>query len=77
MINSGILPLVFKNENDYDEISQGDVIEIDNANEQVKNNEEVIIINKSTGKSYTVLLSVSARQRNFLLKGGVLNSLKN
>ena len=77
LINSGILPLVFKNENDYDEITQGDVIEIENANEQVKNNEEITIVNKSTGKTYVVLLSVSDRQRNFLLKGGVLNSLKN
>ena len=36
LINNGILPLVLENEADYDALSQGDALTVDNAREQVR-----------------------------------------
>ena len=76
LINSGILPLVFQNESDYDGISQSDVLVIENAIESVKNCEKVVVKNVTKNTEFAVLLQVSERQRKFLLCGGVLNSIK-
>ncbi|MBQ9625080.1 MAG: aconitate hydratase, partial [Clostridia bacterium] len=75
LINSGILPLVFKDESDYDKIDVNDVLEIKNAREQVLN-EEVTVDNKTKGYSFKTLLNVSDRQRQMLLYGGLLNYTK-
>ena len=77
LINSGILPLVFENETDYDKIDMTDILEISNAIEQVGKQEKITVKNVTKGYEFTALLSVSERQRGFLLAGGVLNSIKN
>src|SRR5476649_1607384 len=39
--NFGILPLVFDNPKDYDKISQGDVLEMNNVRETLKNTDQI------------------------------------
>ncbi len=75
LINSGILPLVFENENDYDAIEMTDILAIENATEQIEN-EKIIVKNVTKNVEFTVILSITDRQRTFLKAGGVLNSLK-
>jgi len=76
LVNAGILPLTFKNEADYDTISQGDEIVIENVKEQIKNGDEIKVLNKTTGKEFIAVLSVSERQKDMLYAGGLLNYTK-
>ncbi len=75
LINSGILPLVFENESDYDAIEMTDILTIENATEQIEN-EKITVKNVTKNVEFTVILSITDRQRTFLKAGGVLNSLK-
>lgn len=76
LVNSGILPLVFKNDTDYDKIDIDDVITIKDARNQI-NNEVVTVENVTKGYTFETVLNVSSRQRQMLLFGGLLNFTKN
>ncbi len=76
LINNGILPLTFSDPQDYDRIDMLDELEIPNAREQilgaVKGN-PVSVTNRTKGYSFDVICSVSDRQAQILLAGGLLN----
>ena len=76
LINSGILPLVFADEADYDRIDQGDVLEIADAPAKVDGNVEFTVANKTKGFAFPVRLEVSARLKEVLKDGGLLNHTK-
>lgn len=76
LINSGILPLVFKDEEDYERIDKGDILEIDNAREQVSRGEAITVKNKTKDYEFEVELNISPRLREVLLAGGLLNYTK-
>ncbi|SHE46925.1 aconitase [Caldanaerobius fijiensis DSM 17918] len=73
LINNGILPLTFVNEEDYDEISQGDVLVLDDAVAQVRSKDNIVIKNITKGKEIIANLDVSDRNRELLIAGGLLN----
>ncbi|HOQ16851.1 MAG TPA: aconitate hydratase [Defluviitaleaceae bacterium] len=75
LINSGILPLTFKNPEDYDKIQEFDELVIENAVEQVKG-DTVVVKNKTQGTQYEMSLEVSERERQMLLAGGKINLIK-
>lgn len=75
LINSGILPLVFKNANDYDDISLGDELYIKDVPLQLQG-EEIIVENRSNGKSYALLHNFSEGDKNLILAGGKINLIK-
>ena len=77
LVNAGILPLVFKNEADYDTIEQGDVIVIENVKQQIENGDVLTAANKTKGTQFEVVLNVSDRQKQMLYAGGLLNFTKN
>ena len=76
LINSGILPLVFKNEADYDDISMGDELAIENAPAQIAAGEEITVKNLTKGSSYVTILVASDRQKEMLYAGGLINYIK-
>lgn len=76
LVNSGILPLVFVNESDYDRISQGDVLEIADARSKVDGTTEFTIADTTKGFSFAVRLDVSGRLKEVLKDGGLLNHTK-
>ena len=74
LINAGILPLTFKNEADYDKISQGDQLVIKNVREAIEKGEtELTLKNKTTGDKITVLCELSGRTKDIILAGGLLD----
>lgn len=75
LVNFGILPLTFTAEADYDQISQGDQLEILNLKEQL-NQEVITVTNKTKGTSFTVQNSLTARQKAIIKAGGLLNFTK-
>lgn len=76
LINAGILPLTFKNAEDYDKVSQFDVLELADVKAKIVNDEQVILTNKTTGDSFEVIPMLSGRSRDILLAGGLLNYTK-
>lgn len=75
LVNAGIVPLVFSNSNDYDKISLGDSLEIQDLRQSVENGSELIVYNKTTGTEIPVFCEISKRQAAILLDGGLLNTV--
>lgn len=76
LINSGILPLVFENEADYDTIDQMDELTVENAAEQIAAGDKITVKNLTKNKEYTMILTVSERQKEMLYAGGLINFIK-
>ncbi len=73
LINSGILPLTFENEADYDKIDLGDDLVLENIRDAVENGGKVVLKNKTKGVEIPLVSDYSERQRKLLLAGGLLN----
>ncbi len=74
LINAGILPLTFVNEQDYEEIHQGDMLELANIREKISSGEtKFIVLNKTTGKEIPVLCELTGRTKEIILAGGLLD----
>ena len=71
LINFGILPLTFVREEDYAGIDRDDVLILDNLPEDVKSN-TVKVYNATKGESYEAAHSLTARQVEIMLAGGLL-----
>lgn len=76
LINAGILPLTFKNENDYDNIALNDELVIENLISSVKEGKNIIITNKTTGKIIECECELSERAKKIVLAGGLLSFTK-
>src|SRR6056297_3309944 len=74
LINFGIIPLVFENKDDYDSISQGDTIKINNLINQIMNE---TVEAEIQGKKINLKLEVLEIDREVLKQGGKLNYIKN
>ncbi|MEE9165315.1 MAG: aconitate hydratase, partial [Nitrospinota bacterium] len=72
LINFGILPLNFANENDYDKIDQGDELELDVSNLSGK----LILKNITKGVDIPIEHSLSSRDIAILKAGGSLGYAK-
>jgi aconitate hydratase len=73
LINSGILPMTFTNEEDYDKIDMYDELKIENAAKSVMECDELIVKNITKGEEYKVNIALSDRQREMMVCGGLLN----
>ncbi len=76
LINAGIIPMTFKNEDDYDRVDQMDELKITNLKESIKNASELTVTNVTKGFDFKVLIDFSKRQRDMLIAGGLLNYTK-
>ncbi|NPB06892.1 MAG: aconitate hydratase [Aquificae bacterium] len=77
LINFGIVPLEFKDKDDYDKFTLGDEIEIPDLIERIKRGEDVLVINKTTGEEVLCTYNLTPVQKEILLAGGRLNYIKN
>lgn len=71
LVNFGILPLEFNEPSDYDNLEQNDLLVFDNLRDQVKKG-SVEVLNKTKNKTYRMTHSMSKRQVEVLLEGGVI-----
>lgn len=77
LINSGIIPLTFKNEADYDNISLNDELVLADIKSKVESGaNELTLLNKTNGKEIPVLCELSGRAKDIILAGGLLNYTK-
>jgi aconitate hydratase len=76
LVNVGILPLVFADENDYDRISQGDELEIDAVRRAIQESDSVRIRNRTQGYEFEARHGLSPQQAKIVLAGGRLSYVK-
>ena len=69
LINAGILPLTFENEEDYDLVAQGDKLTLSGVREGLINGKMTLCV---AGKEISLVCSFTERQRDILLAGGLL-----
>jgi aconitate hydratase len=74
--NFGIAPLEFIRPVDYDSLEQGDIVQIENIRDQLKDGKEVIVKNITKGTVFKVINTLSGRQLEALLDGGIINTFK-
>ena len=71
LINAGIMPLTFKNPEDYDKLSQGDDLVIENIYAGMDSG-EMILQDKTSGEEIPLICSFTDRQKAILKAGGLL-----
>jgi aconitate hydratase, putative, Aquifex type len=76
LINSGIIPMTFENEADYDAIDMSDELTIENAIDQVKKADTLVVKNLTKNTQFNVKVTLSDRQVQMILAGGLLNYTK-
>src|SRR5699024_1837111 len=77
LANFGILPLEFKNDEDYERIEQGDIVSVSDIRDAVENGNEVVLKNETKEEEYELVHTLSDRQREAVLAGSVINWFKN
>lgn len=70
LVNAGILPLIFENPDDYDEIEQGDVLRLDGVRAALGDDR---IILHAGDKNIPLHMELAERQKEVLLAGGLLD----
>ena len=75
LINNGIIPLIFENSEDYDDIEEIDELLIEDAISQVKSR-TIKLKNLTKGKVYKMILDITLRQREMIIQGGLLNLIR-
>ncbi len=73
LINSGIIPMTFKNPDDYDKIDKFDKVTLKNVKESIIENRDIILYNETKDEEYLIISDFSQRQKDMLLAGGLLN----
>jgi len=75
LVNFGILPLEFADPLEYDQIGSGDTLVLDDLHENICQ-ECLSIKNSNRSRTFETRHSLSARQLEILLAGGVINWIK-
>lgn len=77
LINSGIVPLVFVNLADYDQIQEFDLLFIDGLCEQIQKGNGMIVKNMTQNVEYELESMLTQKETDILLAGGKINLIRN
>jgi len=75
LINAGIMPLTFKNPDDYDKLNKGDKLTLSDVFSGMDNG-EITLTNETTGESFELTVNFTERQKAILKAGGLLSYTK-
>ena len=75
LINAGIMPLTFKNPDDYDKLNQSDKLTLTNVFAGMDSG-EIMLKNETTGDEIPLVCSFTERQKAILKAGGLLEYTK-
>jgi len=73
LVNFGILPLTFSRDEDYDLISCGDELEMPDVIGRLREGQPILVRNLSNGSEFMAEYSLTRRQVEIVIAGGVLN----
>ncbi len=71
LINAGIMPLTFRNADDYEKLNQGDKLTLTNVFEGMDKG-EIILKNETTNEEFVLSCDFTERQKAILKAGGLL-----
>ncbi len=75
LINFGIAPLTFKNPKDYDALREGDLMKLPSLRKDAASGKTETIASTG-GLDIPLMISLSPREREYLLAGGLLNHIR-
>jgi len=73
LVNFGILPLTFENENDYNLFDLADTIELPDIKNRLKSKVKIVLKNVTKSKEVKVTHTLTPREIDILCVGGLLN----
>jgi aconitate hydratase len=76
LISQSILPLLFREEDDYERVSPGDEWRIEGVRKAVTAGEQTLLVNTDDGTEISLEIRLSPREREVLLAGGTLKFLR-
>jgi aconitate hydratase len=76
LCNFGILPLTFSNPDDYDRVDQDDILSISGVRDAIRNGKRINIVNQTKNESYSLTISIDARQLEMILEGSLINVVR-
>ena len=76
LANFGILPLLFKDDESYDSIDQGDTLQFRNLRDQVQSGTDVELTNADKDETYVVEHDLSDRELKMVLEGSQISVVK-
>src|ERR671917_1920263 len=76
LISQGILPLLFVNEADYEQVSQGETWRIESVREVVSAQEAMLAAKSDAGREIELDARLLPREREILVAGGMLKYLR-
>lgn len=74
LINFGIIPLLFKNQEDYEDIEQGDFLVLEDISKSMPK-DEFVLANIKKNKLYAASTGLSDWQKEILMAGGMISYL--
>lgn len=76
LINAGIIPLTFKDAEDYGKIKLGDQLELPNVKSEIEEGKNITVINKTNGETIETVCELTERTRAIIIAGGLLDYTK-
>ncbi len=76
LINFGIIPFLFENAADYENLDKGDRLFIDNIQQSLKGNQSFKVRNETKQRSFAVSTNLNDREKELILAGGLLPNTK-
>src|SRR5699024_172054 len=76
LVNFGVLPLQFRDPEDWRRISQGDVVVLTGVHEALRQGDELRAVNRTRDETYQVTHSLSQRQTEVLMQGSLINYVR-
>jgi aconitate hydratase len=74
LVNFGIVPLTFVREEDYDNIEQGDVLELADIRGALSQRaNQVTVRNLTKDRTFAAAVELTPREADIILAGGLLN----
>ncbi len=73
LVNFGILPLTFENKSDYEWIEQGNTLKLANLRQRIRDAREIEVENSNKSRTFAAAHTLSVRQVEVLLAGGLIN----
>jgi aconitate hydratase len=76
LINFGILPLLFKAKDDYEKVDKGDRLLIEDIRTELTGSQSYTVQNLTKNSSFNVTSTLNDREKEIILSGGLLPSIK-
>jgi aconitate hydratase len=76
LINFGILPLLFKDAEDYEKVEQGDRLLIQDIKQSLTGAQNYTVFNKTKNYTFKIFSNLNGREKEIILSGGLLPNTK-